>query len=619
VLTLGLAFVGLPYTAPQKAALAQAASGILPAERDASANWRMAGMLSMGGIPKRTAVCATVLPLGQDKDDTGDIQNAIEGCPPAQIVQLAAGTFTIAEGHYILLNKGVTLRGDGPGLTRLARTNGATLGSYVPGSNPSPMIIAGPQRYNNKETSTALTADATQGTYSIQVQSTAGFSVGQIVLLDEVSGAGWQPDVVWPNRQIWASPDYRVVWQKHNPYYLYVDDFDNETYPYTVGSAGCWFSNCDRPTNEMHRVSRISGHSIIFDSPITISYRVSHQAKLYYWQTWHTQNAGIEDLTVSNGDDGNIKFLWCAYCWAQNVESTLSLGDGVDISFCLRVQLEGIYVHNGVWPVSGGGGYNISLAGGSSEILVENSISLLANKVMVDRSAGAGSVIAYNYMDDGYINGQDAWVEIGLNASHMVGSHHVLFEGNYGFNIDSDQTHGNSIYHTFFRNYSSGYRRPFVALDGTHLDDTAGCCGPLRAIAAHAYAYWFSFIGNVLGTPGHTGGWVYDAIGGPNTFPPAGVWMLGYMDISPQGYDPKVAGTAIRDGNFDYLTNAIHWASNDTPHALPNSLFLTQKPAFFDAGTGYIWPWVDPTGAKVQLHTLPAKARYDAGTPFTQP
>jgi hypothetical protein len=250
---------------------------------------------------------------------------------------------------------------------------------------------------------------------------------------------------------------------------------------------------------------------------------------------------------------------------------------------------------------------------------VENSISLLANKVMVDRSAGAGSVIAYNYMDDGYINGQDAWVEIGLNASHMVGSHHVLFEGNYGFNIDSDQTHGNSIYHTFFRNYSSGYRRPFVALDGTHLDDTAGCCGPLRAIAAHAYAYWFSFIGNVLGTPGHTGGWVYDAIGGPNTFPPAGVWMLGYMDISPQGYDPKVAGTAIRDGNFDYLTNAIHWASNDTPHALPNSLFLTQKPAFFDAGTGYIWPWVDPTGAKVQLHTLPAKARYDAGTPFTQP
>ena len=103
--------------------------------------------------------------------------------------------------------------------------------------------------------------------------------------------------------------------------------------------------------------------------------------------------------------------------------------------------------------------------------LIENSISVLANKVMVARSSGAGSVVAYNYMDDGYINGSDAWIEIGVNGSHMVGSHHILFEGNYSFNTDSDQTHGNAIYHTFFRNYFSGFRKPFTALDGAHIDD----------------------------------------------------------------------------------------------------------------------------------------------------
>jgi hypothetical protein len=54
--------------------------------------------------------------------------------------------------------------------------------------------------------------------------------------------------------------------------------------------------------------------------------------------------------------------------------------------------------------------------------------------------------------------------------------------------------------------------------------------------------------------------------------------MLGYMDGSPQRYDPQVADTTIRDGNFDYLTNAIHWASDDTAHRLPNSLYLTEKP-----------------------------------------
>jgi hypothetical protein len=62
----------------------------------------------------------------------------------------------------------------------------------------------------------------------------------------------------------------------------------------------------------------------------------------------------------------------------------------------------------------------------------------------------------------------------------------------------------------------------------------------------------------------------------------------------------------------------VHWASTDTAHALPNSLFLTQAPAFFSAGSGYTWPPVDPLGA-TQFYTLPAYARYQAGTPFVQP
>ena len=43
---------------------------------------------------------------------------------------------------------------------------------------------------------------------------------------------------------------------------------------------------------------------------------------------------------------------------------------------------------------------------------------------------------------------------------------------------------------------------------------------------------------------------------------------------------------------------------------LPDSLYLTQKPAFFGSNP---WPWVDPTTGTV--YTLPAKARFEAGTP----
>ena len=77
-------------------------SGILSPDRDASANWRMAGMVSVGGIPNRTTICATVGPLGSGQDDTANIQNAVNKCLLGQVVSLSAGTFTIAEGHYVL-------------------------------------------------------------------------------------------------------------------------------------------------------------------------------------------------------------------------------------------------------------------------------------------------------------------------------------------------------------------------------------------------------------------------------------------------------------------------------------------------------------------------------------
>jgi polygalacturonase len=73
----------------------------------------MAGMLSVGGVPTRTTVCATVNPLASAQDETTHIQNAIAACPIGQVVMLGPGTFTIAEGNYVLLNKGITLRGAG--------------------------------------------------------------------------------------------------------------------------------------------------------------------------------------------------------------------------------------------------------------------------------------------------------------------------------------------------------------------------------------------------------------------------------------------------------------------------------------------------------------------------
>jgi hypothetical protein len=583
-------------------------------------------MMGVGGIPVRSTVCAALTPHGEGQDDAAQIQAAINRCPPRQVVQLAAGTFLINSGHFLLINKGITLRGAGPGQTTLAKTDGANpYPQRAVGANPSPLIIVGPSRWKVDGSdsvgvigSANLTADAAKGANTVTVASTAGFSAGQIVLLDEASGAGWQHDPL-PRGQIWAAPDWRTVWQKHNPPSK-VDDFMADAFPTTRDGPGQWFSRLDRPTAEIKQIASISGATITFTTPIHISYRTSHTAQLSRYGQRHVQNAGVENLKLIGGDhSGNLVFNWAALSWARNIESTVWSGDGVGIYSSFRIELREFYIHDAANVTPGGGAYAIGLSQGTSEVLIENGISVRANKVIVARCAGAGSVVGYNYMDMGYINYNGAWIEIGLNASHMVGPHHVLFEGNYGFNADSDDTHGNSIYQTYFRNHLRGVRASFSNQNGgAAVDDaTQAASAPKRAAGLMAYSYWMSFVGNVLGAPGQMSGWVYETTGSK-----PGIWMLGWDDVN--GFvDPKVTasafpGVVIRHGNFDYVTNTVKWDPAIANHILPNSLYLGQKPAFFDAGRGYTWPWVNPVGT-TKLYVLPAKARYDAGTPFTQP
>ena len=291
---------------------------------------------------------------------------------------------------------------------------------------------------------------------------------------------------------------------------------------------------------------------------------------------------------MSGGGDGNIRFEAAAYSWVKNIENTLWLGEAISVSQSFRIEIRDSYIHDGAWPYPGGGGYGIGLAGAASEVLIENNIVNRMNKVMVAKSAGAGSVVGYNYMDNSFIENAQSWVEVGLNGSHMVGSHHILFEGNESFNYDSDNTHGNAIAMTIFRNHLVGQRSDFSDLQNA------------RGAGLMIGSWWHSFIGNVLGEPGKMTGWTYEWSNAPS------IWKLGYDPTHwEQAADPKVISTTIRDGNFDYLTNQVRW--DRAPATLPPSLYLRAKPAFFGSSP---WPWVDPTGV-TKLGVLPARQRFD--------
>ena len=662
---------------------------ILPADR--ATTWNP-GLNSVGGIPNRTTVYTTVSPSGND--DSAAIQAAVNACPNNQVVMLATGTFIV--NSFILINKPITLRGAGAGKTIVKKTNGATMVSYQ-AADYQAFAIMGPNRWPSPDnTSQNLTSDGAKGSTSITVANGSGFAAGQFVLLDELSGAQWQTDPLGRG-QIWAAPDWKVTWDFHNPGIQYADDPLVATTP-TSGAAASWFCRQDRPTAEIKQINSVNGNVINFTTPLHSTYRAvgTHTAQLTgYTGNPMVTNAGVENLTMIGFSDGSVRFVCAAFCWVKGVEITLWLNEGAAFVNAFKCELRDSYIHDGAWSEPGGGGYAISLADGSSEILIENNISVRANKVMVARCAGAGSVVGYNYTDEGFILTNQNWIEIGLNGSHMVGPHHMLFEGNYGHNWDSDKTHGSSTYHTIFRNYLRGIRSgPFTnpntstivsavmtggtgykvgdaltlnvqdplyglaavltvsAINGSgnptsftitkggsqytstsvsvasktgtgvggNITATVGASsindasqsgnGPRRCAGSTAYSYWMSFIGNVLGAQGQMSGWTYDVTGTFGMGTPA-IWLLGWDDASPQPYDPKTATTTIREGNWDWLQSKQTWTTVPA-QPLANSMYLASKPGFFGSN---LWPWVDPTTGNVS--TLPAKARYDAGTPNT--
>src|ERR1700730_16943491 len=394
---------------------------IIPPDRNFTWN---PGMMSKGGIPNRTTICATLSPSGAN--DSAAIQAALNRCPSNQVVMLNPGTFIV--NNYLLIHTPVTLRGSGTGATILNKTNGAhaRLSTIVSGTNgirtpqdpgsytyeAKPVVIVGPSRrpgpYNS--TSRSLTADGQQGAYSVTITNASGYAAGQFVLLDETSGASWPPvppgfgcsnnvpstpcpPVVWQGD--------RVAWNMHYPRQQFQDDNGNsntsgpyDTTPGVLPASMSWFARTDRPTNEIKEIASVSGNTITFTSPLTIGYRTGHQAQLTRYtltgsqstaNSIHVTNAGIENLSAIGGADGGIRFADAAYSWAKSVEVTHWIGGGVAVNGSFRAEIRDSYGHTGSWPEPGGGGYVISFANGSSEILIENNILIDANKEMVMR------------------------------------------------------------------------------------------------------------------------------------------------------------------------------------------------------------------------------------------
>lgn len=515
-----------------------------------------------------------------------------------------------------------------------------------------------------------LAVDAAQGATTVQVASTTNFSVGMWAMIDE------RPQYVTSanptghgNTAIQSSSD----WLSSNPSPATLrlarpDGGCDSNYGLCSTAAGT-----DRFNHDIKLISSIgagpcpgAGCTLTFDSPLTVAFRQSNDPTTggtfdgrVYWPQANGSNqaflaqAGVENLTVSRAVSGPITFTFCAYCWAKNVETSYWV-TGLNVNFSARVQITGSFLHDCADCANDGAEYPLGINGAATEVLADNNIILFGGKGMVGRAASA-SVVAYNYVDWQRYQpnvAPDGFLDMGVNGSHEIGTHHWLMEGNRGSNCDNDNTHGNTVYHTYFRNHCAGLRTDFV--DALNCNNTVSdmndnyynnCVlshgnGPLRPFGPMSFNYWMAYIGNVGGLAGQSttgNGWVYFrcALGacGINSQTNKSIYMAGWSNPDWKYEDANLDGTTgtyfFRNSNYDYVTAGIPSGENPPTGytgTLPNSLYLSGAPSYFTgASCTYPFPPVTPqAGTVLPLNScsgngIPAKARWDAGTPFVQP
>ena len=494
-------------------------------------------------------------------DDTAAIQNAINACPAGQFVYIPAGTYKI--NALTDRRNDITIRGAGMGQTVLMMYGGGN-GALDFGSGDWPRPTADRD----------VVSGATAGNNTITVSSTAGIAPGKLIRLE-------QTDPTWVK----------------SPYG-------------TKNNVGLIF-----------KVTATTATTITFFP--SLPFALTNSPKLAVYSNPLIQNVGLEDLKIdmTNSGAGSAVFVEQAFgCWIKSVEVYHSNTRQLWFLWAMNCEVRECYVHD--MRSSGPDHEGIDFYENGCWNLVEDNTCIKGGWPMIvlgDYKGGSsGNVVAYNYCENIDTGTSDAGAAISTNH----GPHNMmnLFEGNISGGFQSDGWHGSASHTTLLRNW-------FTA---THPTLTSN----LKAINLNRWSNYFNVVGNILGTPSFPGSpnGVYDSNSSYGSQVRM-IWQLGFPNIGNNNYsgtlnatnppdytnqptdyqqlDLNVRNTLLRHGNYDYSTRAIQWDSGVADRNIPNSYYLSTKPAWFN---NLPWPPFDPSNpSAAKASSIPAGYRYIYG------
>ena len=560
-------------------------SGILAPSR--AIDWSKAGVI--GGIPTHrlqcvTSACRTVTSAGA-RSTAEQIQAAISSAPPNTYVFLPAGRYKLTAGLTWNAKNNVTLRGAGANQTSL------TFSAYAGCQG-----LAAPICFQSSDTNywgspsnlANWVANYSPGSTSITLAHVTHLSVGWPITLDQMDDA--------------SSGDSGDIFVCYAPKLVCSSNGDNGGGP-----------RPGRSQQQIVTVVSISGkgpYTVGISPGLYMPNWVKSKSPQAWWPSQPVFGDGVEHLSIdatAASPQTNIGIFNCVGCYVNGITSIHPKRSHIQIFQSLHCTVQHSYFY--LTGSSASVNYGVETIP-ASDSLIQNNIFQAVQAPYPSTGTCSGCVYAYNFdvnelYDD---NGRFTW-QNHSGYPHAVGDEHILYEGNIGAGIYSDNFHGTHQFQTIFRNAYNGFQQNNGTI--TRGDGTS----PMRI---NAFSRFYNIIGNVLGSPAlpHRD---YELNARSLGTVPAGseIYAIGIGNGVPSDFNtPR---TLMRWGNYDVVTAAVRWCgsasdpawttvcagrsevpstivnfSNPVPAStsLPASFYLLSKPSWWPSDTP--WPPIGP-------------------------
>lgn len=569
-------------------------SGVLAPSR--AIDWSRTGVV--GGIPTNrtqcvTSACRTVTAAGASST-AAQIQAAISSARRNTYVLLPSGTYKLTSGLTWNAKNGVTLRGAGANQTFLifsayAGCQGLTAPICFESSDTN--YWGSPSNLAN------WTANYSVGTTSITLDSVTNLLVGWPLTLDQ--------------RDDLSTADTGDIFVCYTPRVACSANGDNGGGP-RIG----------RSQQQIVTVTSITGtgpYTVGISPGLYMPNWVASKAPQAWWPTHPVFEDGVEDLSIdasAASPQTNVGMFNCVGCYANGITSIHPKRSHIQIFQSIHCTVQNSYFY--LTGSSASVNYGVETIP-ASDSLIQNNIFEAVQAPYPATGTCSGCVYSYNFdVNELYDNNGDYAWQNQSGFPHAVGDEHILYEGNIGAGIYSDNFHGTHQFQTAFRNAYNGFQQNNGTV--THGSGTS-------PMLINSFSRFYNIIGNVLGSTAlaHKN---YELNAGNLGTVPAGSEIYSIGLGGGVRSDPNTARTLMRWGNYDVVTATVRWCGNSSDPgwtticantsevpstianfanpvpastSLPASFYLSLAPSWWPSGTP--WPPIGPdvTGGNVSI------------------